>query len=451
MKRIISLLILLFILFAIGEVRSQSGWEYQPYPVIGDVRDLKFFDANTGLVSIYDSHNYIYYLIRTTNSGYNWVLIGNLVMFNIEIIDTSAVYCWGRNISAYDIIFRSTDRGLNWDSTINFGSSGIGDISFINRDTGWVCGYNNFNGIIWRTTDGCQSFQQQFIEYNGGGFDQIYIYKKPVNGYYHGWCTRNNILLKTTNSGQNWFYTNTSFPISVNVNQFEFINKDTGWVSSRTPGLLKTTDGGFNWVLQPLPTGNNIVVRYIFLFDVINKDTIFGDMGIRYFGGLGEHGIIWVTTNGGTNWGFQQPDTVEIKIPFYRGIDFVNGLTGWSSKIHTTNGGGPIIYTGIDDEKKTVPKSFVLNQNYPNPFNGVTVITFELYENSTVNMAVFDITGREILKIYNSKELSAGNYKTILDFSKINLTTGIYFCRLEVTDKKNNPVFYESIKMIYSK
>ncbi len=426
-------------MFAIGEVRSQSGWEYQPYPVVLDyIEKIQFINENTGWICTYNPG----YFLRTTNGGNNWTVTNsNLKIWEMIFFNDSSGYGLGDIIDVYTI-YETSNSGLNWSIKYSSSSYGLFDMSFINRDTGWVCGFNNFNGIIWRTTDGCQSFQQQFIEYNGGGFDQIYIYKKPVNGYYHGWCSRNNVLFKTTNSGQNWFYTNTSFPISFKVNQFEFINKDTGWVSSGTPGLLKTIDGGFNWVLQPLPTGNNIAVRSIKLFDVINKDTIFGDRGIRYFGGFGEHGIIWVTTNGGTNWGFQQPDTMEIKIREYRGIDFVNGLTGWSKKIHTTNGGGLIIYTGIDGEKKTVPKSFVLNQNYPNPFNGVTVITFELYENSTVNMAVFDITGREILKIYNSKELSAGNYKTILDFSKINLTTGIYFCRLEVMDKKNNSLFY---------
>ena len=50
------------------------------------------------------------------------------------------------------------------------------------------------------------------------------------------------------------------------------------------------------------------------------------------------------------------------------------------------------------------PKSFKLAQNYPNPFNPTTNISFELLEDASVTIQIFDVSGRMI------KELISGNY-----------------------------------------
>ena len=77
---------------------------------------------------------------------------------------------------------------------------------------------------------------------------------------------------------------------------------------------------------------------------------------------------------------------------------------------------------------KDVILNFSLSQNYPNPFNPVTTINYSIPKQSYVKIIVYDILGKEVVTLVNEEKL-AGNYKTNFDGS--NLTSGVYFYRLE--------------------
>ena len=76
---------------------------------------------------------------------------------------------------------------------------------------------------------------------------------------------------------------------------------------------------------------------------------------------------------------------------------------------------------------------FTLNQNKPNPFNPSTKVSFNISSVSKVKLSVYDMTGREVEKIVNSV-LSAGNYD--YEWNAGNLSSGTYFCRLNVNGKE---------------
>ena len=101
-----------------------------------------------------------------------------------------------------------------------------------------------------------------------------------------------------------------------------------------------------------------------------------------------------------------------------------------------------IIPTGISETLKQ-PQSFSLKQNYPNPFNPQTVIEYSLPVTTEVNLAVFDITGREIKTLVSQKQ-AAGQYS--IQFNALNLTSAIYICRLSTSSG-----FRQSRKMILLK
>lgn len=95
------------------------------------------------------------------------------------------------------------------------------------------------------------------------------------------------------------------------------------------------------------------------------------------------------------------------------------------------------------------PEEFVLYQNYPNPFNPSTKIKFTVpssvkLEKSNVSLKVYDLIGNEVVTLVN-EELSTGDYETEFTVSNLQLTSGIYFYRLE------NSNFTQTRKMILLK
>jgi len=86
--------------------------------------------------------------------------------------------------------------------------------------------------------------------------------------------------------------------------------------------------------------------------------------------------------------------------------------------------------TSYLDEIKSqlLPESFTLEQNYPNPFNPTTVIRYSLSESASVRLEVFDILGRKVQTLVNTKQ-QAGWYT--FDFNGTNLASGVYLYRLQ--------------------
>lgn len=97
---------------------------------------------------------------------------------------------------------------------------------------------------------------------------------------------------------------------------------------------------------------------------------------------------------------------------------------------------------GISQISSQVPSNFKLEQNYPNPFNPSTIIKFSLTRNEFVSLIVYDITGKEIEKLVNTK-LEAGTYA--YQFNASNLSSGIYFYTLQAGN------FIETKRMIFIK
>lgn len=121
------------------------------------------------------------------------------------------------------------------------------------------------------------------------------------------------------------------------------------------------------------------------------------------------------------------------------GSDISNGLF-----VIKTN----FIMTEIPEENTSIAKDYSLNQNYPNPFNPVTNIKFSLKENSKVSLKIFSIQGNEVADILNDRR-DGGNYEINFDAGKYNLSSGVYFYTLNVSNSSNS--FSETKKMILTK
>ncbi len=107
-------------------------------------------------------------------------------------------------------------------------------------------------------------------------------------------------------------------------------------------------------------------------------------------------------------------------------------LAGWDSA------------SGIGGNNSTTVNNFILYQNYPNPFNPTTKISWTTLTESWQTLKIYNALGNEITTLVNEYR-PAGNYNVEFGIKNLELSSGMYFYRLQAG---NN---YETKKMILMK
>lgn len=130
-----------------------------------------------------------------------------------------------------------------------------------------------------------------------------------------------------------------------------------------------------------------------------------------------------------TSFDPSKPASVGVEIYYPAPYDTVT----WSGPVEITNLTITGIWfpnqllDGVQEISSNVPKQYELYPNYPNPFNPSTVIQYALPKASHVVVKVYDVLGREVTTLVNSKE-AAGVYK--VHFNMDNYASGVYFVRM---------------------
>lgn len=166
-----------------------------------------------------------------------------------------------------------------------------------------------------------------------------------------GFVGGNGIILKTTNSGNNWLVISTAFSGS----SVYFNDINTGYICEGT--IYKTTNGGVSWqdlhqtslysvwfsdyhtgyavglnskIVKTIDAGNTWELQFVNLFGnkfnsvyFINNNTGFicgGKMNAPYYG------VVYKTINGGISWYEVSPIAQDVE---FRSIHFPSSLTGY--------------------------------------------------------------------------------------------------------------------------
>ncbi len=140
----------------------------------------------------------------------------------------------------------------------------------------------------------------------------------------------------------------------------------------------------------------------------------------------------------------QLSDTLLVSTTYYWRVSAIDtaGATASDTASFTTG-----IKVGVK-ELLGIPKEFALFQNYPNPFNPSTVIRYDLPKNSYVRVAIYDILGRVVANLVDGSQ-SANRYS--VTWSPTDLSSGIYFCRIQAQSQDGSSNFTSVKKLLYMK
>lgn len=100
-----------------------------------------------------------------------------------------------------------------------------------------------------------------------------------------------------------------------------------------------------------------------------------------------------------------------------------------------------IVFLGNDD---LLPGVYSLNQNYPNPFNNGTSIRYEIQTSVHVTLKIYDELGNFIKTIVDETK-PKGKYEVKFDAQKLNLSSGVYYYKLDTGN------YTETRKMVFLK
>jgi fibronectin-binding autotransporter adhesin len=95
-----------------------------------------------------------------------------------------------------------------------------------------------------------------------------------------------------------------------------------------------------------------------------------------------------------------------------------------------------------------LPTVFALQQNYPNPFNPTTNISFDIPQNSSVKIVIYDMLGREVSTLVNAN-YAPGRYTVPFNASK--LSSGIYIYRMTSQSSSDQKMFTSTKKLMLVK
>lgn len=282
-------------------------------------RDTGFAAGNGGYVSF------------TSNSGETWELRNSGIpmssfYFDLDfktIENTFWVYLTGDK----DYIYSSSNYGITWE-TLSFrdNSQQLSDARYCsteigNGDTLLTVGY--FGLINKKVSPG-----NYFSYSNAARYGQANMYGVWAENNYV-WAvgqpttaTSYNQVIFSSNAGVSWSVQTTPIVTNKIMLDIQMMNNSTGYIVGQDGTVLKTVNGGVNWNLLSVPTGNTL--RTLKFID-LNTGWVFGNAG-----------TIFKTTDGGAGWEQQSAAGLNADV---KGVSMLNSNTGWISASNNLNNG----------------------------------------------------------------------------------------------------------------
>jgi len=326
-KRFLSLVFVLLLSYA-----DDLSWVWQnPYPQGNKIIDVCAINENIVFAVDREAGT----ILKSTDGGLTWKITGipnpnnqwgYSALMAIDFPDPMTGYAVGEQI------LKTTDQGITWFRLTPSNVSGGTCVDFIqgNNQIGYIAGI----GWIAKTTDGGQTWNLQ----DPGTNKYITTIHFPVNadtGYAGGGYGASSypLLLRTTNGGSEWI-TIPSPVDSIHYESVYFVNNRIGYACGYNlpyglaGRIIKTTNAGVSWSVIYSSSSRE-------LYSVYFLDSQTGYAG--GWDGTSGRSFIMKTTNGGASWNtVLLPKKMNYNLP----LSIVNYQIGYAGGwVYVANGG----------------------------------------------------------------------------------------------------------------
>jgi phosphatidylserine/phosphatidylglycerophosphate/cardiolipin synthase-like enzyme len=137
-----------------------------------------------------------------------------------------------------------------------------------------------------------------------------------------------------------------------------------------------------------------------------------------------------LTLTGSHNWSASAENSNNENTFILHDPDIANQyLQEFAARYTQFGGTDPVQVTDVEQIDLNAPRAVMLAQNFPNPFRNSTSIEYAIPVAQRVSLRMYDLQGREVQKLVDQPQ-AAGRYR--VDLSVKGLSSGVYFCRLQV-------------------
>lgn len=258
-------------------------------------------------------------IIYSNNLGFSWIkqtINTKKSLLKIQFIDENH----GWIMASDSLVFRTEDGGINWQQIRINNIWPLNDLTFINKDKGFLLSgyYNQANldvdpwtaGELFKTNDGGLTWLK--ADSGDTKYSSIFFLNDQI-----GFMSVHNLnigrmLLKTTDSGNNWDTLSNSFV----WDQIYFTDEQNG-IAIGGYFLGKTTDGGLNWEIKTEINTPSLSSKLKSIYP--NDQNLFI---------VGTEGNILRSNDFGENWN-RLNSTINFYYASLRGVTFANRNIGY--------------------------------------------------------------------------------------------------------------------------
>lgn len=241
----------------------------------GNYTAIRFTSQNTAYTLTNNGR-----IFKTEDGGNTWIQQDSgteLYLYDMFFFDDLRGYIVGGHSNG--IILKTTDGGETWLSTDFQG--GLSSVCFINETTGFAVGQK-----LFKTRDSGETWNEVDLGYLAYG--SLNFFDEKI-----GFLTAGNILLKTTDGGNNWLTVNNNVIGNRSIKKIRIFDNIACLLSTGTT-IFITSDKGMTWYNIDPPTLNSV--------HFINERQAVGVGQHWYELGYFPNGMLCITNDGGKYW-----------------------------------------------------------------------------------------------------------------------------------------------------